>query len=340
MSEFPHFLFPERAIISVWSQIHFVHGGGCSFPPPAHPILLTITAHIYLDVMLPALCRSYCTSPCTCSIMDNELVSMRGWPQSHVDFILRCMNPPKERKRDKFKRSMSNMRLMLFHPSHDNYFMNPGPAPRPPVERGNARLNIMPSTAGVPGNSPQHPSPISRQPTGTVTPPLSRTTTLSPIHEVEHTGGVTVLKQGPARVKDGYMWKSRYLILRGYALDFHKSKDGKVSMSIRTKDIIDVARGESAKLSFDITRVVNPNTNPAKESTLISRSDLPQKTTIVQLESDDEIYSWMEAIRKRCPGIGGISHPANFHHRVHVGYDPQSGKKLPFVAHSFFGITL
>ena len=212
----------------------------------------------------------------------------------------------------------------------DDSFMNPGPAPRPPVQYPYPKLNIMPNTVGVPGNAPQHQSPVSRQLHGTVTPPISRTVTLSPIHEEEQpTGGVTILKQGPARVKDGIIWKSRYLILRAYALDFHKSKDGKVSFTIRTKDILDVTRGDSAKLSFDIIRIANPSTNPAKEPTSTNRFDIPQKTTIIQLEGDDEIYSWMDAIRKRCPGIGGISNPANFHHRVHVGYDSKSGKLSP-----------
>ena len=211
----------------------------------------------------------------------------------------------------------------------DDSFMNPGPAPRPPNQHTYPKLNIMPNTVGVPGNTPQHQSPMTRQLPNTSTPPLSRTVTLSPIHEEEQpTGGVTILKQGQARVKDGIMWKSRYLILRAYALDFHKSKDGKVSLTIRMKDILDVARGDSAKLSFEIVRIANPSMNLAKEPSATNRFDLPQKTTIVQLEADDDIYSWVEAIRKRCPGIGGISNPANFHHRVHVGYDSKSGKSL------------
>ena len=249
-----------------------------------------------------------------------------------VQYTMRLFDPKKPTRMDQLRlaRRIMKDRVTLMFNRFDDSFMNPGPAPLPPVEKSNSRLKIMPSTAGVPGNSPQHQSPNSRQPAGAGIPNLSRVLTLSPIDEDEPTGGVTILKQGSARVKDGYMWKSRYMILRAYALDFHKSKDGKVGMSIRTRDIIDVARGETAKLSFDITRIANPTTNPAKEPTSTNRSDGPSKTTIVQLESDDEIYGWMEAIRKRCPGIGGISNPANFHHRVHVGYDPQSGKKTIF----------
>ena len=59
---------------------------------------------------------------------------------------------------------------------------------------------------------------------------------------------------------------------------------------------------------------------------MASNRDLPQKTTICQLETDDEIYEWIDAIYNRCPGMGGVSNPTNFSHRVHVGFDPMNGQ--------------
>ncbi len=204
--------------------------------------------------------------------------------------------------------------------------MNPGPAPRPPTDR--PRLNLMPSTVNVPGNMSQlslH-SPSLRStdtyPGGTSSPSFSRTTTLT--DNAGGSGGVAVIKEGPAKCKEGLLWKSRYLVLRAFQLDFQKSHDGKVSMSIALKDVTSVARSENTPLSFEVVRVANPSSNPASIPAASNR-DLPQKTIICQLKSDDEIYDWIDAIYNRCPGMGGVSNPTNFAHRVHVGFDPVNG---------------
>lgn len=200
--------------------------------------------------------------------------------------------------------------------------MNPGPAPRPPTDR--PRLNLMPSTAGIPGNMSQlslH-SPSIRGPEN-MTPAISRSTTLTN-NDSFGGGGVAILKEGVARCKEGLMWKQRYLILRAFQLDFQKTRDGKVNMSIQLKDVTGVARSESTKLSFEITRVANPSSSSVGATP--NNRDLPQKSIVCQLESDDEIYDWIEAISNRCPGMGGVSNPTNFSHRVHVGFDPRNGQ--------------
>ncbi|KAL6713205.1 Protein kinase [Lecanora helva] len=202
-------------------------------------------------------------------------------------------------------------------------FMNPGPAPRPPTDR--PRLNLMPSTSSIPGNMSQlslH-SPSLRG-TENLTPSLSRSTTLTN-NENSGGGGVAVLKEGFARCKEGLMWKQRYLVLRAFQLDFQKGRDGKISMSIQLKDVTGVARSENTRLSFEITRLANPNTSTTGVISSSSR-ELPQKSIVCQLESDDEIYDWIEAISNRCPGMGGVSNPTNFSHRVHVGFDPRNGQ--------------
>ena len=200
--------------------------------------------------------------------------------------------------------------------------MNPGPAPRPPTER--TRLNLMPSTAGVPGNMSHLSShPPSHRSVSNTTPPLSRSATLADNNE-NGTGGVAVIKEGAARCKEGLLWKQRYLILRQFQLDFLKGRDGKVNATIALKDVTSVARSENTRLSFEISRVANPTDNPA--TTMASKRDMPQKVTICQLETDDEIYEWIDAIYNRCPGMGGVSNPTNFSHRVHVGFDPMNGQ--------------
>ncbi|KAL8946061.1 MAG: hypothetical protein Q9222_007492, partial [Ikaeria aurantiellina] len=209
--------------------------------------------------------------------------------------------------------------------SHNIYapgqFMNPGPAPRPPTDR--PRLNLMPATDNVPGNTSQLSlnSPSLRSYGSTAvsdyTPSLSRTTTLQ-----DDFGGAASVKEGMARVKDGMLWKSRWLNLRGYQLDFQKNQDGKVTMSIQLKDVTGVSRCENIPMSLEIVRLANPGAGSIISPT--SR-DLPQKTIYCQFKSDDELYDWMDAIYNRCPGMGGVSNPTNFSHRVHVGFDPVNG---------------
>ena len=203
--------------------------------------------------------------------------------------------------------------------------MNPGPAPRPPTDR--PRLNLMPSTVNVPGNMSQlslHSPSLRSTDTvtgGTSSPSFSRSTTLN--DNSGGSGGVAVIKEGYAKCKEGLLWKSRYLVLRAFQLDFQKGHDGKVSTTIGLKDVTSVARSENSPLSFEITRLANPNNNPAIGS--VSLRELPQKTIICQLKTDDEIYDWIDAIYNRCPGMGGVSNPTNFSHRVHVGFDPVNG---------------
>ena len=200
-----------------------------------------------------------------------------------------------------------------------NQFMNPGPAPRPPTDR--PRLNLMPSTIGIPGNMSQL-SLHSQSPAGRSMSDLSHSRSANSMNN-EGTGGVAILKEGPARCKEGLLWKQRYLVLRAFKLDIQKSQDGKVCTTIQLKDVTNVSRSENTRLSFEITRVANAGISPGASP--IAIRELPQKTLICQLETDDEIYEWIDAIYSRCPGMGGVSNPTNFSHRVHVGFDPVNG---------------
>ena len=210
--------------------------------------------------------------------------------------------------------------------------MNPGPAPRPP--EGKPRLNLMPSTAGIPGNMSQqslHSSSarsVSIYTSGeSSTPSLSRSSTNTSEKEGLGKGGVAVLKEGNARIKEGLLWKNRRLVLRSFQLEFLKGADGKLSMVIQLKDVTGVARSENARLAFELTRIADPSANIA-QGPISARREVPQKTTLIQLENDDEIYDWIDAIYNRCPGMGGVSNPTNFHHRIHVDFDPVNGELI------------
>ncbi|POS81555.1 hypothetical protein DHEL01_v200072 [Diaporthe helianthi] len=201
-------------------------------------------------------------------------------------------------------------------------FMNPGPAPRPPVTQ-QPRAN--PTTAqNLPGSMAQMSlSPIPRNPSqysgSTISLPLGRQGGNS-----DGMGGVAVIKEGWAQVKEGknfiQPWKQKFLVLRKEALDFHKQEGSKVAYTLFLKDVINVGRVEAAGTIFEVKRQSNgSSTSPGDD-------DGTTKTLQIRVKSDDDLYEWIDFIYARCPGMGGVSNPTNFSHAVHVGFDPQTGE--------------
>lgn len=196
-------------------------------------------------------------------------------------------------------------------------FMNPGPAPRPPGDR--PRLNLTPSISTLPGSV----SALSLQ-----TPTNASTTSLLSRSQTEKISGgaYSVVKDGPAKVKEeggllrGLVWNDRWLVLREYQLEFLKSNTSpKVAFTIQLRDVTNITRSEVHPYSFEITRALNPGggSSPPRDG--------PTRVTVCKVETDDDVYSWIDSIYQRCPSMGGVSNPTNFTHRVHVGYDPHTG---------------
>ena len=138
--------------------------------------------------------------------------------------------------------------------------------------------------------------------------------------------GAAVIKEGFARVKEDGLFaqfKSKYLVLREYRLDVHKDKTGKVSLTIPLRDVVGVTRSDTARMCFELVRLATPT--PANQSVGVRSRDQPTKLILCEVRTDEEIYEWIDAIYARSPGMGGVSNPTNFTHRVHVGFDAKSG---------------
>ncbi|EHK97091.1 putative Serine/threonine-protein kinase CLA4 [Glarea lozoyensis 74030] len=167
-------------------------------------------------------------------------------------------------------------------------------------------------------------SPITRTATSTYTGstvslPLARQQS-----NMDGQGGVAVIKEGWASVKEGKNfispWKQKWLILRKEALDFHKTEGGKLSYQIVLKDVLGVSRVEAAGTIFEIKRALGgSSTNPGEDDGI-------SKTLQIRVKSDEDLYEWIDFVYARCPGMGGVSNPTNFNHSVHVGFDPQTGE--------------
>ncbi|KAL4883085.1 kinase-like domain-containing protein [Aspergillus karnatakaensis] len=205
-------------------------------------------------------------------------------------------------------------------------FMNPGPAPRPPTDR--PKLNLSASTNGAVTSfgqmsldSPSTPTANLSLFPNTSSPSLVRTKT-----DQLGQGGVAVVKEGHVRCKEDKFlatWNQRYLVLRESRLDFLKNDAGKVVLSIPLSAVTGVSRSEDTRMAFEIVRLANPKDATSKTA-LITR-DVPTKSLTCEVKTDEEIYDWIDKIYERCPGMGGVSNPTNFSHRVHVGFDPRTG---------------
>jgi serine/threonine-protein kinase CLA4 len=168
-------------------------------------------------------------------------------------------------------------------------------------------------------------SPITRTATSTysgstIALPLARSQS-----NMDGLGGVSIIKEGWASVKENknllQTWRTKYMILRKDALDFHKTEGGKSSYTIVLKDVIGVSRVETSGIVFEIKRQANgTSTSPG------DLEDSNIKTLQIKVKSDDDLYEWIDFIYARCPGMGGVSNPTNFAHAVHVGFDPQTGE--------------
>ena len=213
-----------------------------------------------------------------------------------------------------------------------NQFMNPGPAPRPPTDRPR-HIDLQPpslqrsQTHTIPSTtfdtmSLGPSSPAVSTPSGTFFPNAS---TLSLNTGMKGSSPVTIIKEGWVRCKEDKFlagWNERYLVLREFRIDFMKSENGKCMQTVQLNTVTGVSRSETTRMAFEITRIANPKDTAGKA---ILNRDLPTRTLTCEVRNDDEIYDWIDKIYERCPGMGGVSNPTNFSHRIHVGFDPQTG---------------
>jgi protein-serine/threonine kinase len=153
----------------------------------------------------------------------------------------------------------------------------------------------------------------------------SSTSLLSRTQSEKSLGAYAVVKDGWAKIKDeglfkGMIWSDKFLVLREYQLDFMKSNSSpKVSFTIQLRDVTSVTRSDNFPFSFEISRTTNTSNGASPPR------DAPTKIITCKVNTDDEVYSWIDSIYQRCPSMGGVSNPTNFTHRVHVGFDPTTG---------------
>ncbi|KAF9439183.1 Protein kinase [Entomortierella beljakovae] len=142
--------------------------------------------------------------------------------------------------------------------------------------------------------------------------PLSKYNVLTPIQSVRDqapTNASGVLKHGYISVKEeglkAFIWSKRYMTLRELTLSFHRNESTPHPVVlIFLKDITAVTRTDLKAYCFELVT--------------------KDRSYFLSCKNDEELYSWMHEIYSRSP-LMGVSNPTNFVHKVHVGFDPNTG---------------
>ncbi|ORX90623.1 Pkinase-domain-containing protein [Basidiobolus meristosporus CBS 931.73] len=118
-----------------------------------------------------------------------------------------------------------------------------------------------------------------------------------------------VIKKGHLSLKEeglrAWIWSKRWVLLREMTLTFHRNETSPQPVAlIFLKEISGVNRTDLKPYCFEIIT--------------------KDRTYFLSCKSDEELYSWMDAIYQRSP-LMGVSNPTNFQHRIHVDFDPNTG---------------
>ncbi|KAI8057281.1 kinase-like domain-containing protein [Syncephalis plumigaleata] len=118
-----------------------------------------------------------------------------------------------------------------------------------------------------------------------------------------------IVKKGNVSVKEdgirSWMWSKRWLVLREPTLTFFRNEStNQASTLIFLREVNAVSRTDLRPYCFELVT--------------------KDKNYYIACKNDEELYSWMDEIYQRSP-LMGVSNPTNFVHKVHVGFDPDSG---------------
>lgn len=201
----------------------------------------------------------------------------------------------------------------------DNEFQNIGPAPRPP--------GLGKKTSGF--NQTQPLTKLTSQfdiHRGIGARSASQTS----MHLKKRTGWISYKDDGLL----SFLWQKRYMVLNDSYLALYKND--KVSddpvLQIPLTSIVSVSRNQLKQNCFEIVRS-NERLSSSSSSMVSTGSggsgnsgdSGSRKSIFISPKTEQELHSWLDAIFAKCPLLSGVSSPTNFTHKVHVGFDPETG---------------
>ncbi|KIJ47177.1 hypothetical protein M422DRAFT_226349 [Sphaerobolus stellatus SS14] len=118
--------------------------------------------------------------------------------------------------------------------------------------------------------------------------------------QIVRSGYVSIKEEGFASL----FWSRKWLVLREETLAFQKNETSVQQQVIFLRDITCVERTDLKPYCILL--------------------ETKEKRFFLSLKGDDELYGWQDDIYSRSP-LTGVSNPTNFVHKIHVGFDPNSG---------------
>lgn len=198
----------------------------------------------------------------------------------------------------------------------DNDFQNIGPAPRPPGSGNGAFNQTKPISKFL------NQLDLSRE--GSNNKSISQTA----MNFKKRTGWISYKDDGLL----SFLWQKRFLVLNDSYLALFKND--KVNedpvLQIPLTSIVSVSRTLLKQNCFEIVRSTDRSSSNSSSSAGSGGSggglDPGSKKSIyIATKTEQELHSWLDAIFAKCPLLSGVSSPTNFTHKVHVGFDPETG---------------
>ncbi|SCU86828.1 LADA_0E00518g1_1 [Lachancea dasiensis] len=212
----------------------------------------------------------------------------------------------------------------------DSDFQNIGPAPRPP------------------GASYNKTQPITNY-LGNLDLSEKRDGSGSSSRENRLARATFSKKSGWIQYKDdgllSFLWQKRFMVLSDSYLTLYKNEPRSVNedpvLQVPLTTIVSVSRTQLKQNCFEVVRNhdrgssggsgnsslagAGNGTSGSSSSLASSSSDYNRKTMYISTKTEIELHSWLDAIFAKCPLLSGVSSPTNFTHKVHVGFDPETG---------------
>ncbi|AAS52480.1 AEL205Wp [Eremothecium gossypii ATCC 10895] len=141
-------------------------------------------------------------------------------------------------------------------------------------------------------------------------------------------------KSGWVSYKDdgllSFLWQKRYMVLNDNYLSLYKGDSGREDavVQIPLTSIVSVSRNQLKQNCFEVVRSSDRSGAPAAGA----GGDSSKKSVFIATKTELDLHTWLDSIFSKCPLLSGVSSPTNFTHKVHVGFDPETGSfvGMPF----------
>ncbi|CCE66285.1 hypothetical protein TPHA_0P01270 [Tetrapisispora phaffii CBS 4417] len=215
----------------------------------------------------------------------------------------------------------------------DTDFQNIGPAPKPPISS-----SILNSMNELGKNSTGYNQ---TQPIGDISSPFdfqrnnsSRAFNNAAQYPASATLTMTNRKGWISYKDDGllsFLWQKRYIVVNDLYLSFYKNEKTTDDPLLRVPltNIVSISRTQVKVNCMEIVRTTDRNSVPSATGSLSninsSNDTATKKSIFISTKTEVELNSWLDLLFTRCPLLSGVSSPTNFTHKVHVGFDPETG---------------